>query len=67
MTYSRTEKKMGKRILEVVAEMRTVPRENVQRFIILKRRLTRLTNAYREFTGKDRLEFPIDYYGYRQD
>lgn len=67
MIYSRTERKMGARILATVAEIQITPNDNIQRFTVLKRQLVRYTKAYKEFTGSERLEYPVEYYGFRNE
>lgn len=66
-THSKTERKLGARILATVAEIQATPKDNVQRFTILRRRLVRYAKAYREFTGSDRLEHPVEHYGFKNE
>lgn len=67
MTTSRIERKLGRRILATIAEMRETPRDNLKRFTVVQHRLARFVEQYKATTGKDRLIHPMEYYGYRKD
>lgn len=50
---STEEKKLGRRVLELVSEIAACPHDNVRRFLVLERNLKRAVKAYREYTGSD--------------
>lgn len=61
---ARTERRLGRRILELLAELRTLPRTDVERFKVLKRQTERAMKDYTEATGRDALDGNVDY-GYK--
>lgn len=63
-TNPRLERKLGRTICQLIIDVQRTPVENVERFAIVKRQLTRAVAEYRTLTGFDRLDPDIDY-GYR--
>jgi hypothetical protein len=60
----RTERKLGRAVLEVIFEIQNTPHDNVTRFLYLQKRLAKAVDRYREYTGRDKL-LPDTDYGYR--
>jgi len=64
MINPRTERKLGRAILELVADMQATPRDNVARFMIIRKKMLKAVERYKEYTGRDNLLPDVDY-GYK--
>ena len=64
MINERDERKLGRAVLECVMEIKETPHNQMLRFNVLKRRLERVTGAYREATGSEYLLHNANYYGF---
>lgn len=61
MIDPRRERKMGARILATIAEIQSTPTDNVKRFVLLRKRLEKVVERYKAYTGRDNLDPLVDY------
>ncbi len=57
----RIERKLGKRVLALMMEIRSVPQGDIKRFVVVKRKLARAVADYTKYTGRDTLDPNVDY------
>lgn len=60
----RIELKLGRKVLATIAEMGDTPRNNTERFAVVKRQLARAVAAYMKYTGSEKLLLAPGKYGY---
>lgn len=53
MTTTRIERKLGRAILRTIADIELCPPDSIKQFLVLKRRLKRNVDAFKELTGRD--------------
>ena len=64
----RLERKLGSEILATIADIQITPKDNLKRFLVLKKRLEKQVRRYTELTGSDFLmKDKISEYGYIVD
>lgn len=52
---TRLERKLARAIVATVGDIGLCPKDNLQRFLLLKRRLERLVGQFKALTGRDTL------------
>lgn len=62
----RTERKLGRAVLELVIELQSVPTDNLARFNVVRRQLERAAEKYTGHTKSDVLLHPAEYYGFER-
>lgn len=60
----RTERKLGRAILEIIQDVQRTPNDNLPRYLLLERKLKKATVRYQEHTGSDHLLHPASHYGF---
>lgn len=66
MINERIARKLGTDIVTTLADITLVPKDNVKRFLVLKKRLAKQIDRYKEYTGRDTLSPEIVAYAQRQ-
>lgn len=66
MINPRIERKLGADILATIADIELTPKDQIKRFLILKKRLKKRIARYTEYTGSEFLLHKPSQYGFEQ-